>query len=135
MNSRALYTGPFHNSDLAFGTSRKKNIICGTQWRTHSNLLQGLMTFWKYTSMVYWKTYEFLAPMSIANSTLRCRGTPVGNHWVRVLRSRRSTPKVPTAFLQCLQSMWTILGRAAIRFRSSICFLFYAHGGKLHSLR
>jgi len=36
--------------------------------------------------------------MSIANSTLRCRGTPVGNHWVRVLRSRRSTQKYRQRF-------------------------------------
>jgi len=34
-----------------------------------------------------------LAPVTIVNSILRCRGTPVGNHWVRVLRSRRSTQK------------------------------------------
>jgi len=31
-------------------------------------------------------------------------------------------PKVLTAFLQCLQLMWTIW------FRSSICLFFYAHG-------
>jgi len=36
--------------------------------------------------------------MSNVNSTLRCRATPVGNHWVRGLRSRRSTQKYRQLF-------------------------------------
>jgi len=36
--------------------------------------------------------------MSIVNTTLRCRGIPVGNHCVRVLRSRRSTQKYRQLF-------------------------------------
>jgi len=33
--------------------------------------------------MIYWKTSFLAATFSIANCTRGCRGTPVGNHYLR----------------------------------------------------